>query len=60
MVKILDNKNDRVIGAHIFAPNASEIVAEISMAMAKRLKLQDIASSVHTLKGRHTVCEHYG
>lgn len=47
VVKIVADEKDKIIGAHILAPNASEIIAEISLAMAKCLRLQDIASSIH-------------
>ena len=47
MVKIIANERDEILGAHILAPNASEIMAEMSLAMAKGLKLQDIASTIH-------------
>jgi len=47
IVKIIADEKDKIIGAQILAPNASEIIAEISLAMAKCLKLQDIASSIH-------------
>lgn len=47
LVKVIANEKDEIIGAHILAPNASEIMAEISLAMSKSLKIQDIASSIH-------------
>jgi len=47
IVKIVADENDKIIGAHILAPNASEIVAEITLAIGKGLKLQDVASSIH-------------
>ena len=47
MVKILADERDQVIGAHILAPNASEFIPEITLAMNKGLRIQDISSSIH-------------
>jgi dihydrolipoamide dehydrogenase len=47
VVKIIADKTDRVIGAHIIAPNASEFISEVTLAMSKGLKIQDISSSIH-------------
>lgn len=47
MVKILADERDRVIGAHILAQNASEFIPEITLAMSKGLRIQDISSSIH-------------
>ena len=47
MVKILADERDQVIGAHILAPNASEFIPEITLAMSKGLRIQDISSSIH-------------
>ncbi len=47
MVKIIADESDLVIGAHILAPNASEFISEITLAMSKGLKVQDMSSSIH-------------
>lgn len=47
MVKIIADNRDRIIGAHILAPNASELIAELTLAMNKGLSLQDVSTSVH-------------
>jgi len=47
LVKILAGSDDRVLGGHILAPNASELVAEIALAIRKGLTLQDISSTIH-------------
>ncbi len=47
MVKVIADLNDKIIGAHILAPNASEIIPEITLAMNKGLTVQDISSSIH-------------
>jgi dihydrolipoamide dehydrogenase len=47
MVKIIANEEDEIIGAHILAPHASELLAELTLCLEKRLKLQDISSTYH-------------
>lgn len=47
MVKIIADEKDEIIGAHILAPNASEFISEISLAMKRGLKIQDVSSSIH-------------
>lgn len=47
MVKIIANGSDEILGAHILAPNASEIIPELTLALNKKMKLQDISSSIH-------------
>jgi dihydrolipoamide dehydrogenase len=47
MVKIIANDSDEILGAHILAPNASEIIPELTLALNKKMKLQDISSSIH-------------
>ena len=47
MVKIIADEKDKIIGAHILAPNASEIIPEITLAMNKGLRIQDVSSSIH-------------
>jgi dihydrolipoamide dehydrogenase len=47
LVKIIADKKDKVIGAHIIAPNASEFISEVTLAMSKGLKIQDVSSSIH-------------
>jgi len=47
MVKIIADEKDEIIGAHILAANAGEFISEISLAMKKGLKVQDVSSSIH-------------
>jgi dihydrolipoamide dehydrogenase len=47
MVKIIADEKDKVIGAHILAPNASEFIPEITLSVSKGLRIQDISSSIH-------------
>ncbi len=37
----------RVVGAHILAPNAGEMIAELALAITENLKLSRVASSIH-------------
>lgn len=47
MVKIIADDKDKVIGAHILAPKASELIAELTICIEKSLKLQDLSSIYH-------------
>lgn len=47
MVKIIADENEIILGAHILAPHASELIAEMTLAINKRMKLEDIAHSIH-------------
>lgn len=47
MVKIIADNRQRIIGAHLLAPNASELIAEMALAVSLRLKLEDISSTIH-------------
>ncbi|MBS3818742.1 dihydrolipoyl dehydrogenase [bacterium] len=47
MVKILADDEDKIIGAHIISPHASEIIPELTLAVKNEMKLPDISSSVH-------------
>ena len=48
LVKILsDNKTDRILGAHIVGPYASELISEIVTAMEFGGAAEDIARTVH-------------
>src|SRR5262249_37428117 len=47
-VKILaDAASDRVLGAHIVGPRASDVIAELVVAMEMGASAEDIARSVH-------------
>jgi dihydrolipoamide dehydrogenase len=46
-VKVIADIKDRVIGAQILAPNASELIPELTLAVKKGLSLKDIASTIH-------------
>ncbi|MBN1271706.1 MAG: dihydrolipoyl dehydrogenase [Candidatus Aminicenantes bacterium] len=47
IVKILINEDDMIVGGHILAPNASELIPEITLAMEKNLTIDDLSSAVH-------------
>ena len=48
LVKILgDAKTDRILGAHILGPNASELIAEIVVAMSFEGATEDLALTIH-------------
>ena len=48
MIKIIaDKKTDKVVGAHIIGPNATEIIGEIVAYMKMEATLKDIAETIH-------------
>jgi dihydrolipoamide dehydrogenase len=48
LVKIIaDAKTDRMLGAHILGPRASDLIAELALAMEFHASAEDIARSVH-------------
>jgi dihydrolipoamide dehydrogenase len=47
MIKIMADETDAVIGAHIVAPGASDMIPELTLAVAKRLKLAEVASLIY-------------
>ena len=47
-IKIIgDAKTDRILGVHIFGPNASELISEAVVAMESDLTTEDLARTVH-------------
>ena len=44
---IADKKTEEVLGAHLLAPHASEMIPVLTMAVAKRMKLQEVDSIVY-------------
>jgi dihydrolipoamide dehydrogenase len=46
-VKVVADVDDRVIGAQILAPGASELLPELTLAVKEGLSLKDIASTIH-------------
>ncbi|MCX7974524.1 MAG: dihydrolipoyl dehydrogenase [Candidatus Aminicenantes bacterium] len=47
LVKIIADENKKIIGAHILAPAASEMIGEMSLAIRLGLKLEDIGRTIH-------------
>lgn len=45
--KIIAGKDDRILGAHILGPSASDLLAELTLAMQKGLTVRDVASAIH-------------
>jgi dihydrolipoamide dehydrogenase len=47
-VKILaDAKTDRILGAHILGPRASDLIAELALAVEFGASAEDVARTVH-------------
>jgi dihydrolipoamide dehydrogenase len=44
---VADAKTDRIIGAHIVGPRASDLIAELVLAMELRASAEDVARTVH-------------
>jgi dihydrolipoamide dehydrogenase len=47
MVKVIANEQDKIVGAHILGPSASELLAELTLCVDKGKKLQDVSSLYH-------------
>jgi dihydrolipoamide dehydrogenase len=47
LVKILADPEERIIGAHIIAPGAGEMIAELTLAVSRGMKLNDIGGLIH-------------
>jgi dihydrolipoamide dehydrogenase len=47
MVKVLADAGGRIIGAHILAPHAADMIPELSLAVSRRLSLEDVAETIH-------------
>ncbi|MBN2206040.1 MAG: dihydrolipoyl dehydrogenase [Candidatus Aminicenantes bacterium] len=47
LVKVLAARDGRLLGAHILAPHASEIIPELTLAVEKGLGLDDIGRTIH-------------
>lgn len=45
-VKVLTDKNDRIIGGSIVAPSAGELIHQIALAMKLRARASDLASMI--------------
>ena len=47
LIKIIADGSDRVIGAHLLAPGASDMIPVLTMAISRGLSLKDIASLIY-------------
>jgi dihydrolipoamide dehydrogenase len=47
MIKLVADHGGRLIGGHILAPFASEMISEITLAIRKCVTLEDIGSTIH-------------
>lgn len=47
LVKLLADPDGRLLGGHILAPNASELIGELALALRKGLSLEDMAFTIH-------------
>lgn len=47
MVKLIANESKELIGAHIIGPYASNLLGEVTLAVKERLRLEDIAETIH-------------
>jgi pyruvate/2-oxoglutarate dehydrogenase complex dihydrolipoamide dehydrogenase (E3) component len=47
LVKLIAAANGRLLGASIVGQRAGEVIAELSLAMAQHLRLQDLAAAIH-------------
>jgi len=47
MIKILADENGVIVGAHILAPAASEMISELTLAVQNRMTLKDVSSAIH-------------
>ena len=45
--KIVTDNTGKILGCHIVAPNAGELIAEASLAMKCGLSVQDLADTIH-------------
>ena len=47
MIKVMADESDRVIGAHLVAPGASEMIPVLTMAVAKGMTLEELDSIIY-------------
>jgi pyruvate/2-oxoglutarate dehydrogenase complex dihydrolipoamide dehydrogenase (E3) component len=47
LIKLIAHRNGRILGASMMAGRAGEALAEVSLAIASRLRLRDLASAIH-------------
>jgi dihydrolipoamide dehydrogenase len=47
MIKVLADESDRVVGAHLVAPGASDMIPVLTMAVAKGMTLEELDSIIY-------------
>lgn len=47
LVKVLADRNDKVLGAHVVAPGASDMIPVLTMAVAKGMTLKDLDGIIY-------------
>jgi len=47
VVKLVVSPDDKIIGGHILSPHASELIAEITLAVRHGLTIKDVAATIH-------------
>jgi dihydrolipoamide dehydrogenase len=47
LVKIVSDRDDRLLGAHILGPGASDLLAEATLAMARGIPVAALAETIH-------------
>jgi dihydrolipoamide dehydrogenase len=47
MIKIVADESGRVIGAHLLAPGASDMIPVLTVAIAKRMTVEEIGSTIY-------------
>lgn len=46
-VKIIADKHEKILGAHILSPSASEMISEVTLALKSGIKVSELASVIH-------------
>lgn len=63
LIKIVCDKRQRILGAHILGPNAGDLIHEYILAMKAGLKITDISSTIHVYptlsQGVKRACDQY-
>jgi dihydrolipoamide dehydrogenase len=47
MIKIIAGRDDRLIGAHILGPFASEMLPELTLAIRRGMTIRDVSGTIH-------------
>jgi len=46
-VKVITDKDNKIIGVHILGPHASDLIHEAAAVMSKNMRVEDIEKIVH-------------